>query len=117
MNNEEQFLRHACEALNESADGLDAATLSKLNQARQRALATVKATARPKWFVLSAWMGAAAAAALVLMVGLRAPEPALNPQALGDLEIVSSADAELLENLAFYEWAGVVLDDEDGQAG
>jgi len=117
------FAARARAALDSSAEHLDFATLSKLNQARQRALehSSEKSRATRWWLGLGSILGTATAAALVLAVylhPLNVSEP-IAPVALGDLEIVSSDEAELFENLAFYEWASVALESDDvpDQAG
>jgi hypothetical protein len=125
LNQVESRARAAFEA---SVAGLDAATLSKLNQSRQRALA---AAAVPRSQPSSRWWawapaGALAAAALVAVLLLRAPsEPAAttgpvvvaaaadqapDPLVLmaadDDLELATEAD------LDFYAW--VDLETADG---
>lgn len=91
--------------LDQAADSLDGATHSRLNQARQKALAQATPRTRPIW----AWGGlatAAASALLVVTLWQGSPEPGLLPQPLGeDLEILASEDElELLEELEFYQW-------------
>jgi len=68
------FERQARDAFEDSAAHLDAATLSRLNQSRQRALeaASRRTPVAPRWL---AWApaGALAAAALVAVLVLRVP--------------------------------------------
>jgi hypothetical protein len=115
-------------AFEASVAGLDAATLSKLNQSRQRALvaaAGVRSQANSRWW---AWApaGALAVVALAAVLLLRAPaepevnggpvvvdaaaEQALDPLVLmaagDDLELATEAD------LDFYAW--VDLETADG---
>ena len=86
----------------------DGATRSRLNQARNRAMAELDAP-RAGW--ASAWLpaGAATAAAAVLLALLldRLPgsDTALTPTVATDLEILlETDDLELIEELEFYAW-------------
>ncbi len=113
--------------LDESARDLDAVTLSRLNQARQAALAAAR-WRRPWWRIAPSVVGATAAAALALAVGLAltlpdAPAPAVAPAtAVFDAISLDAVDFEMLaapddlalyEDMAFYAW----LDDEAAQGG
>lgn len=106
-NNEEQKLAESAKALfDDSVDQLDAATLSKLNQGRQAALAELPAnTTRIHW---ARWMPATgiAAAALVAVVMLQGPGGVeLPPEAASDFEIlIGEDDLDMLEELEFYSW-------------
>jgi hypothetical protein len=109
--------------LDESAQALDAATLSRLNRARQAALAQRTPRRRAAWVFLPA--GLAGACALLLAVGVwhgrRAPT-AMPAQAAvaagangsavnaGDLDMIASGDdLEMMQDLDFYAW----LDEQD----
>lgn len=114
--------------LDESAQGLDGAALSRLNRARQAALAQRGARRRPGW----AWMpaGLATACALLLAVGVwhaRAPHtPALAvPQPVtavqggtvnaADLDMIASDDSlEMMQDLDFYAWLDAQDQDNNG---
>jgi len=108
--NEEHFLQKVREQLNESAQTLDAATLSRLNQARQKALAQH----RPSNWTL--WLPAAAMATVVAaIIGgnllLQQPDIENNAQqfAFEDVEILASdADIDLLLDMDMLE---VMADD------
>lgn len=108
--NEEQFLQKVREQLNESAQTLDAATLSRLNQARQKALVQRK----PLHWML--WLPAAAMATVVAaLIGgnllLQKPDIENNAQqfAFEDVEILASdADIDLLLDMDMLE---VMADD------
>ena len=121
------FERQAHDAFIDSAARLDAATLSRLNQSRQRALEAAgrRTPVTPRWLTWAP-AGAMAAAALVAVLVLRAPSApdavetnvAQNPSALttsgtspdaaldpltvvaagDDLELAAEAD------LDFYAW-------------
>jgi hypothetical protein len=103
----------------ESVEGLDAATRSKLNRGRQAAIAEAKANAgfRP----LSPWVPAAGvAAAAVLAVVLwngQAPVEEFAPDAVAtDFEILLDDDSfEMLEDLEFYSWIDTEIELETTQ--
>jgi len=100
--------RRARAAFEASVAGLDAATLSKLNQSRQRALAAAageRSQSSSRWW---AWApaGALAAAALVAVLLLRAPS---GPEATGDSLAVAAAGEQALDPLVLLA-AGDDLD-------
>ncbi|HEV7491941.1 MAG TPA: DUF3619 family protein [Rhodanobacteraceae bacterium] len=107
---DENWIDRATALLDWSADNLDAATLSRLNRARQAALAQRRVVTR-RW----AWSAALAGAAVAVFgvaVGLhhRFDTPATNPAAAsapaGDIDFLTSDDdaLDLYENLDFYAW-------------
>ena len=124
------WTEQAKQALDESADGLDAATLSRLNRARQKALDTRARRFRP-WFLPA---GVASACAVLLAVAVvwhqRVPTPAAGtaaftigtPGAQGnagfsgnDLDLVSSDDdIEFYQDLDFYAWLDAQNQDHNG---
>ena len=118
--NDERWIDRATALLDESARHLDAATLSRLNRARQAALAQRRVQRR--WIGGAAFAGAAVLA-LALGIGLHhrygAPMSrgaaqdagALQP---GDIDILTSDDdsLDLYEDLDFYAW----LDKQGGGA-
>jgi Protein of unknown function (DUF3619) len=124
------WTEQAKQALDESAVGLDAATLSRLNRARQKALETRSRRFRP-WFVPA---GVASACAVMLAVAVvwhqRMPIPAAagtaftigTPGAQGnsgfsgnDLDLVSGDDdIELYQDLDFYAWLDAQNPDSNG---
>ena len=94
-----------------SVGEIDAATRSRLTQARYRALEELPTSraGRSVWRGPFAPVGAIAAAALVAFLVFRQPEPAIEPAlevaAAADLEILlGEEDLELLEELEFYAW-------------
>jgi hypothetical protein len=106
------FERRAKEAFDRSAAELDAATRSRLTQARYRALEELpKSGKRRGW---QSWLipaGAVAAAALVAVLLLQPTGPATDAGlqravALGDLEILlGEEDLEMYdEEIEFYAW-------------
>ncbi|MGE5168535.1 MAG: DUF3619 family protein [Deltaproteobacteria bacterium] len=113
--------------LDESAQALDAPTLSRLNRARQAALAQRAPRRRAAWVFLPA--GLAGACALLLAVGVwhgrRAPT-AMPAQAAtaganhsavnaGDLDMIASGDdMEMVQDLDFYAWLDAQDQDNNG---
>jgi len=111
---DEKFAQEAKTLFDASVDKLDAATLSTLNQSRQRALA--KAQAQPsQWLRWVPAAGMATAALLAVMVIL--PDPAgvqPVPADVTDMEILLGEDSfEMLENLEFYAWIDMLEQDND----
>jgi len=118
---DEEFAARMAVRLRESADSLDAPTRSKLNRARQAALAEM--TPRPAWR-RSPWLTGAVTAAvavvafMVLQPATRGPGP-MAPAGLDvpDLELLmTSEDLDMLEDLEFYTWLAST-DLEGGTAG
>ena len=105
--------------LDDSAQALDAATLSRLNRVRQAALAQRRRRRRLAWWLPAA--GLAFSCALLLAVALwpqRSPErtgavPSAAPVAVAaddDADAIGSDDSiEFYQNLEFYAW----LDTQD----
>lgn len=106
---EEQFAAQAKALFDDSVDRLDAATLSKLNQRRQAALAKVGG-AQPAhaWLRWAPASGLAAAAVLAVMM-MQGPGvtdiPAMPDSAATDFEILlGDEQLEMIEELEFYSW-------------
>ncbi len=100
--------------LDASARDLDAASLSRLNQARQRALAEMARAPRQRW----TWMALAGAASLAMAVLLlpalrNSASPSPVPLAIGEVEdfdlLTSEDQLALYSDLEFYAW----LDSQD----
>lgn len=111
---DEKIAQEAKALFDESVDKLDGATLSTLNQSRQRALA--EARARPtQWMRWMPAAGMAAATLLVVMVIL--PDPAgvqRVPTEVTDMEILLGEDSiEMLEDLEFYAWIDMLEQEND----
>lgn len=105
------------QALDASAQGLDAATLSRLNRARQAALATLPS--RSRWRTPLHWglaLAACAALALALRPQLQSPASlpadAVPPVDLSLLALDSEVEPALLEDLEFYAWLDTQADSE-----
>lgn len=102
---DDRLIETTNQALDARARGLDGATLSRLHQARVRAVEQ----GRHRWFGLSPWSaGGLATAAVVLLAvlvldpsgGSRQQSPAQPPQQVA----AQSAEPDLLEDLDFYNW-------------
>jgi len=108
------FAQQAQQLFDDSVEGLDAATCSRLNRGRQAALAELN-TGRRVWVQWAPAAGVAAAAvfAVVLWTGSQ-PADEFTPQASAtDFEILLTEDSlEMLEDLEFYSW--IDFDDEAG---
>ena len=107
---DEAWIERATALLDDSAKNLDASTLSRLNRARQAALAQPRHATR-RW-MLGAGFAAASACALVLAFGLQprwhasvAPSHEAAAQA-DDVDLLNADDdtLDLYENLDFYAW-------------
>ena len=109
---DDPFAMKAKEAFDRSVDGLDGATLSRLNQSRHRALEQGvgrSAVLTRHWMPAAGVAGAAAVAVAVWTLNPQ-PKEAL-PSAATDLEIILELDDfEMLEDLEFYSW--VEFDDQ-----
>jgi hypothetical protein len=106
--NSSEFERRTKRAFDDSVAALDAATRSRLTQARYRALEE-RSTVRPGWRWSLVPAGTLAAAALVAWLTVWQTPPAtdaVQSTALGDLEILlGEEDLEMLdEELEFYGW-------------
>jgi anti-sigma-K factor RskA len=122
-----EFERNARAVLAESTSRIDGRTRSRLNQARQRALAAVGVRHRPSWRSYTLMPAAGATAALLVAVMLWHREPAAfePPVVEGqhltveDLDLLADADAlDLMEGWdGFYEWAAAQTDGGGQSAG
>jgi len=114
---DEQLAREAKQAFDQSVDGLDAATLSRLNRGRQAALAEARQPAR-QWL---RWVPATGVAAAVLLVLVMQQGPAdvdVIAAPAPDLEILLSEESiEMLEELEFYSWLDTEELAGDGDPG
>jgi len=109
-NDRPAWINQANQVLDDSVRDLDAATLSRLNRARQAALARQRA--RPRAWLLPA--GLASACALLLAIGVWLPRhrtetPPTVLLATGAADAVDNGDneessAEFYQNLEFYAW-------------
>lgn len=117
---DDRFEEQAKRAFDDSVERLDAATLSRLNQGRQAALASARPDSRDRRWSLWAPAAGVTAAAVVALVMLRAPlpdEPMADPAAT-DFEIMVSEDnLEMIEDLEFYSWLATIEDEAMDNVG
>lgn len=111
---DEEFNQQAKAKFDASVDELDAATLSRLNRARHKALAELQQPTR-QW---SRWVPAAGVAAVALVAVMIAQNPAgiyePPPTAVADMEILLGEDSiEMFEELEFYSWLDVAELEDD----
>lgn len=108
---QQEFERRTREVFDREVAGLDAATRSKLNRARQRALTELD---RPAPWLLRIPMPQAAAASiavaaivgvLLMRSGVAPEDVPLDFAAATDIEILlAEDDMEFLEEIEFYAW-------------
>lgn len=116
---EAAWLAQARTALDESAAALDAATLSRLNRARQAALAQRRV---PRRWLLPAGFASACVLLLAVFASHRYPPAADSAEfplgakaaAAGDIDLVASDDEpEFYQDLEFYAWLDAQDQDQD----
>jgi len=117
---EARLVSQAKSHFDESVDGLDAATLSRLNRGRHAALAAMsRGDRRGRWNPWLPLAGAAAAAvfAVVLWRGNPSLDEALTPPTAADFELLLNQDEfEMLQDLEFYSWIEIDKD-SNGNVG
>lgn len=98
----EKFARDAKALFDASVEKLDGATLSRLNQGRNRALDELR-TPHRHWTRWAPVAGAAAAVALAVMVYMPGPGVDVMPTTVTDMEILLGDESiEMFEDLEFY---------------
>jgi hypothetical protein len=114
------WTEQARHALDESAQNLDASTLSRLNRARQGALAQGRPL-RP-WY-LPAGLASACAVLVAVAIAWHTPTNSIMPTAAGanagsfdsDLDMMTSDDGiEFYQDLDFYAWLDAQEKDNNG---
>jgi hypothetical protein len=109
----EPWIADARALLEQSTQALDAATLSRLNRARQAALTQRPRRAARGWFAAAGLAGSAALlAALVLWLPQRAGTP--SAPAAGTAAIEAEDEIDFYQDLEFYAWLGAQEPDGDG---
>ena len=106
MAGDDAFANKAKARFDESVEGLDAETRSRLNRGRQAALAEL-GPGRPVWLQWVPAVGVAAVAifAVVLWSGNQPPGEIAPTVSATDFEILLNEDSlEMLEDLEFYSW-------------
>ena len=112
MNESHDKLAQDAKALfDASVDGLDGATLSRLNQGRNRALDELRAP-HTRWMRWAPAAGAAAAVAMAVMVYIPGPEVEVLPATITDMEILLGEESiEMFEDLEFYALVDLLEND------
>ncbi len=116
---DEKFGRETKKLFDRSVEGLDASTLSRLNQSRQLALAQTQQahTQLLRWAPAT---GMVAAVLIVVMV-MRGPTGVDGidlPVAATDMEILLGEESiDMLEDLEFYSWLDMVEAEDGGDVG
>jgi hypothetical protein len=109
---EARFLEKARQGLLASEEQLDAATASRLRDARRKAIEAAGARGKgffriPNWARIGG-VATAAAAVIVFMIWQDTPKQDLPMKNADDVEIVLNVDSadnmDLYEDLDFYEW-------------
>ena len=104
---DEKLEQSAKRLFDESVDGLDAATLSRLNRGRQAAIEAA-GSGRSPW-VLWAPATGVAAAAVVAVVMLNDPAVDEIDSSVADIDIILGEESiEMIEELEFYAWLDTV---------
>ena len=109
--NNEQLEQQAKVLFDSSVDELDAATLSRLNQGRQKALEELRRPAVVTWgrWAPVAGVAAAVVVAVIMINGPAGEVPADGAVTVTDFEMLLEADSlEMLEDLEFYSLLDVV---------
>jgi hypothetical protein len=121
MSIENSWLAQAKAVLDQSADGLDAATLSRLNRARQAALVQ---RAPPRRWRLPAGLATASVLVLAALIwqgylpsvapGAQEFPLTAKTAASSDIDLVSSDDSlEFYQDLEFYAWLDAQEQEQD----
>ena len=115
----EHIADQAKELFDDSVERLDAATLSRLNQGRQQALAELDKT-KPfgTWVRWVPATGVAAAAVVTVMV-MRGPQvDEIEPLSASDFEMLLEEDSlEMFEDLEFFTVLDAVDSEANGNVG
>lgn len=117
----EELAKQAKLLFDDSVERLDAATLSRLNQARHVALDSLH-DARPAapWLRWLPATGVAAVALVTVMVmrGPGTPQMPVVADRVADFELLLDGESlEMLEDLEFYSWLEVAEVDMNGNVG
>ena len=118
--NNGQLQEQAKALFDNSVDGLDAATLSRLNQGRQKALDELRRPAIATWgrWAPAAGVAAAAVVAVVMINGNVGESPADGAVTASDFEMLLEADSlEMLEDLEFFSVLDAVDVEPQGNVG
>jgi len=114
---DEQLAEAAKKAFDQTVDGLDAATLSRLNRGRQAALAVTREPVR-QWLRWMPATGVVAAVLLALVIQQGPGDVDVIAAPAADLEMLLGEESiEMLEDLEFYSWLDTEELAGDGDLG
>ena len=115
----EPIANQAKELFDDSVERLDAATLSRLNQGRHKALAELSHSGPSVPWLRWAPAAGVAAAAVVAVVVMRGPQvDELEPVTASDFEMLLEEDGfEMFEDLEFYAVLDAVAAEVNGDVG
>ncbi|MDH3338250.1 MAG: hypothetical protein OER22_14250 [Gammaproteobacteria bacterium] len=115
----EPIANQAKELFDDSVERLDAATLSRLNQGRHKALAELSHSGPSVTWLRWAPAAGVAAAAVVAVVVMRGPQvDELEPVTASDFEMLLEEDGfEMFEDLEFYAVLDAVAAEVNGDVG
>ena len=119
--NEKDLAVQAKALFDDSVERLDAATLSRLNQGRQKAREEVRSAGPAghwaRW-VPAGGLAAAAVVAVVVWQGVPVEHSAPAAGSAADFEIMLSEDSlDMLEDLEFYSWIDTASLGSDSDVG
>jgi hypothetical protein len=112
--------KQAKELFDDSVDKLDAATLSRLNQGRQKALEELHRPGLMHWgrWAPAAGVAADAVVAVMVMQGPATVDVGDDPVTASDFEMLLEADSlEMLEDLEFFSLLDAVDAEPNGNVG
>ncbi len=102
--NEEKLAANVRQTLDESANSIDANSLSRIRQIRTQAIARAEVRNSSWSGVMTGALATACVMVVAVIILLRSPMPT-EAVPLDDLDLISSYEnLELYEDLEFYEW-------------
>ncbi len=104
MTDNDKLEREINIALKQSADAIDAETLSRIRQARTRAIQQTEVK-QVNWFGIMSGAVATACVMVFIVLLLTGNDPLMQAMPVEDIELVTVLDElELYENLEFFQW-------------
>ncbi len=101
---EDKLTENIKQTLNDSAESIDANTLSRVRQIRAQAVARAEIRQHSWSGVMTGALATSCVMVFTIMILLRSPTPIENLP-VDDLDLISSSESlELYEDLEFYEW-------------
>lgn len=103
--NEDKLTENIRQRLDNSAESLDANTLSRIRQIRTQAVAKTEARHSSWSVVITGALATTCVIVFAVMILLKSPVPTTQTVPLDDLDLISSSESlELYEDLEFYQW-------------